>query len=204
MHERVLKQKTPYIRNKIPLAFFSFLARPVLTYHKLNTQTFNEWSTQRQCTVLLLDIPTHLPLRRQIIPCYTKFDKVLQAFNNLIKAHMWPKCWAKRKWFTNFRAGMWVCLIDETAFKVFRRRHNGCILDLYHTRAQLRLVQDFITPQPELDVEMILHRSNSLIKAQKAPEAHGCKLQQITNLGHTDFILCCPGKRPFKQSWQVG
>ena len=42
MLEKVVKQKTPYIGNGIPFAFFTFLARPVLAYQKLNTQTFNE------------------------------------------------------------------------------------------------------------------------------------------------------------------
>ena len=40
--EKVVKQKTPYIGNGIPLAFFAFLARPDLAYWKINTQNFNE------------------------------------------------------------------------------------------------------------------------------------------------------------------
>ena len=37
MHEKVIKQKMPYIGYGIPYAFFAFLAHPVLTYRKFNT-----------------------------------------------------------------------------------------------------------------------------------------------------------------------
>ena len=38
MHEKVVKQKTPYIVNSI---LFAFLAGPVLTYLQINTGIFN-------------------------------------------------------------------------------------------------------------------------------------------------------------------
>ena len=35
----------------IPFAFFAFLARLVLAYHKINTGIFNERSTQRERSI---------------------------------------------------------------------------------------------------------------------------------------------------------
>ena len=42
MHEKVVKQKTPYTGNGIPFALFTFLACPALAYLKFNTGVFNE------------------------------------------------------------------------------------------------------------------------------------------------------------------
>ena len=54
MLEQVAEQEMPYIRNGIPFAFFTFLAHPALAYRKLNTQIFNEWSTQHERTIIQL------------------------------------------------------------------------------------------------------------------------------------------------------
>ena len=61
------------------------------------------------------------------------FNHLLLAFNNLIKArYKQSKCHVTRRWFAVLSMGVWVFLINETALKVLRRCHNGCILDLYY------------------------------------------------------------------------
>ena len=37
VHEKIVKQKTPYIGNGIPFALFALLACPTLAYRKFNT-----------------------------------------------------------------------------------------------------------------------------------------------------------------------
>ena len=54
MHEKVIKQKTPYNGNGIPFTLFAFLACPALAYHKFNIGIFNKWATQRECSIGLL------------------------------------------------------------------------------------------------------------------------------------------------------
>ena len=40
MHEKVVKQKTPYIGNGKPFATFAFLVCPALAYRKFNAEIF--------------------------------------------------------------------------------------------------------------------------------------------------------------------
>ena len=53
-HEKIVKQKTQYTGNGIhvPFTLFAFLACPALAYSKFNTGIFNEWSTQRKCSIV--------------------------------------------------------------------------------------------------------------------------------------------------------
>ena len=60
--KKVVKQKTPYIRNGIPIAFFAFLACPVLAYRNFTHELFNELDETRSRTgwpIVLWPKPVH-------------------------------------------------------------------------------------------------------------------------------------------------